>query len=303
MNLLGEPQQPRDGRWGMLWMAVTVAVLAAGATGWWLLRTPTPRARTEPAASGRTAQKAAPLPTAPAGPGTDRRTGTVTVEADQPEAAVEVDGHPIGRAPQSVQLSPGRHQLRVTRDGFDAWQLEVHVLPARSITARARLTPQRPRLRIDADVPGASVFLDRRFLGTTPVEVSDVSPGQHRLNVSAEGYETHAETIEVGPGRQQILVRFLEVKLDERLAVVHKHGVGSCRGVLHATANGLSYETAESADGFSLPFASLEPLQVDYLKKNLRVRQRGGRTYNFTAETADALLVFQKAVEQARLRL
>jgi len=33
------------------------------------------------------------------------------------------------------------------------------------------------------------------------------------------------------------------------------------------------------------------------------VKQRGGRTYNFTADEADVLLSFQKAVENARDRL
>jgi hypothetical protein len=158
-----------------------------------------------------------------------------------------------------------------------------------------------PTLRVDADVPGANVFLDRRFLGTTPVETRDFEPGPHRLNVSAEGYDMHAETIDLGTGSREVVVRFKEVRLDERVDVVHRHGVGSCRGRLAATTAGLRYEAEE--DSFEAPFPSLEPLQVDYLKKNLRVKQRGGRTWNFTAESADALLAFQQAVEKARKRL
>ena len=98
-------------------------------------------------------------------------------------------------------------------------------------------------------------------------------------------------------------MRFKEVRLDESLAVKHKHGMGSCEGRLVATTGGLQYETDHDKDGFSIPFASLEPLEVDYLKKNLRVKVRGGRTYNFTAEDADDLLVFQREVEAARERL
>jgi hypothetical protein len=152
-------------------------------------------------------------------------------------------------------------------------------------------------------VPGATVFLDRKYLGTTPLETRDVTAGPHRLNVSAEGYEMYGEQIEVGAGRQEVMVRFKEVRLDERLAVVHKHGMGSCRGSLLATTAGIHYETADAGDAFQAPFPALEPLQVDYLKKNLRVKLRSGKTYNFTAENADQLLAFQKAVEAARKRL
>ena len=63
------------------------------------------------------------------------------------------------------------------------------------------------------------------------------------------------------------------------------------------------HSALQRCDGFSVPFSSLEPLEVDYLKKNLRVKIRGGRKYNFTADSADDLLVFQKAVEAARARL
>jgi hypothetical protein len=50
-------------------------------------------------------------------------------------------------------------------------------------------------------------------------------------------------------------------------------------------------------------YDTLQPLEVDYLNRNLRVRQRGGKTRNFTADSADALLGFQQAVEKARKRL
>ena len=162
-----------------------------------------------------------------------------------------------------------------------------------------------PRLRVTADVPGASVFVDRRHVGMAPLEIDDVTPGSHRINVSAEGYEMFGETVEVGEATTEVSVRFKEVRLDESLAVVHKHGMGSCSGRLAAKTSGLRYETDHREDGFEVGLDAVEPLTVDYLKKNLRVKLRGGRTYNFTDPqgSADTLLVFQKKVEGARRRL
>jgi len=79
--------------------------------------------------------------------------------------------------------------------------------------------------------------------------------------------------------------------------------MGSCRGRLLATTAGLRYEADKRGDSFELPFDGLEPLEVDYLNRNLRVKQRGGKTWHFTADSADALLAFQKAVEKARARM
>lgn len=178
-------------------------------------------------------------------------------------------------------------------------------IPEAFATPRPRARPEAAvaTLRVDADVPGANVFLDRKFLGTTPVETREFAPGPHRLNVSADGYEMYGETIDLAAGSREVVIRFKEVRLDEQLDVAHKHGVGSCRGRLAATIAGLRYQADKAGDSFEAPFSSLEPLQVDYLNRNLRVRQRGGKTWNFTADSADALLTFQKAVEKAREKL
>jgi hypothetical protein len=179
--------------------------------------------------------------------------------------------------------------------------------PEARATRRPKAEPRpeaaAPTLRVDADVPGANVFLDRKFLGTTPVETRDFEPGPHRLNVSVEGYEMYGESVELTAGPNEVVVRFREVRLDEHVEVVHKHGVGSCRGRLVATTAGLRYEAGKAGDSFQAPFPSLEALQVDYLNRNLRVKQKGGKTWNFMADSADALLVFQKAVEAARKRM
>jgi hypothetical protein len=179
--------------------------------------------------------------------------------------------------------------------------------PEDRATPRPRTEPRAEAaattLRVDADVPGANVFLDRKFLGTTPVETRDFEPGPHRLNVSAEGYEMYGESVELTAGPNEVVVKFKEVRLDERVDVVHKHGVGSCRGRLVATTAGLRFEAEKAGDSFEAPLPSLEPLHIDYLNRNLRVKQKGGKTWNFTADSADALLVFQKAVEKAREKL
>jgi hypothetical protein len=160
-------------------------------------------------------------------------------------------------------------------------------------------------LRIDSDVPGAQVFMDREFLGATPVTAQDVKPGPHRLNISVQGYDGIARDIEVSPGPRDILIKFKEVNLDARIDVVHKHRVGACKGRLIATPKGLRYETTEKNDAFSVGLLDLEVFQIDYLEKRLRVKLRKGRQFDFTdpENNADRLFVFHRDVEKARARL
>jgi hypothetical protein len=95
------------------------------------------------------------------------------------------------------------------------------------------------------------------------------------------------------------------VRLDASLAVVHKHRIGSCEGRLVATADGIRYETADKDDGFNAPLGQMETFQVDYQARNLRIKLRTGRQFNFTDPdgNADRLFVFHRDVEKARQRL
>jgi hypothetical protein len=160
-------------------------------------------------------------------------------------------------------------------------------------------------LRIDADVPGAQVFIDRRFIGTAPVTAENLTPGTHQLNVSAPGFDGVAEAIDVEPGPRDLTVRLREVRLAASVAVVHRHRLGSCTGMLIATPAGVRYETANPEDGFSAVLSDLDTFQVNYQEKNLRLKVRGGREYNFTDPegNADPLFVFHRDVERARQQL
>ena len=158
---------------------------------------------------------------------------------------------------------------------------------------------------IESDVPGATVFVDRQYRGTTPLTLRDLGPGSHGLNASAEGYEMQALSVEVTGGAQTVQIRFKELRLDASVDVVHKHAVGSCRGRLSASPAGVRYLASKPADAFAAPLADVASLEVDYLDKALELKLRNGRTYHFSpaAGGPDALLVFQQKVQKATAAL
>jgi hypothetical protein len=174
--------------------------------------------------------------------------------------------------------------------------------------AAAPAVPGKPTLAslsLETDVPGASVFIDRQFVGNTPLSLDKLAPGSKRVQITATGFDSVQKTIELSPGSNAITIRVKEVSLNARTSVVHKHGMGSCEGQLSATLDGLRYDTGNNNDAFALPYAQVETFTVDYLQKNLRVKQRGGKTWNFTDknDNADVLFVFHRDVEAARKKL
>jgi hypothetical protein len=211
---------------------------------------------------------------------------------------------PVATAPAPVVVpppAPAPAPLEAPRPARRAAPASATAPPP----AEAAPPPDLVTLHIDSDVPGAQVFVDRQFIGAAPVTTTDVKPGTHQINVSAPGYDQYAQSIDISPGPRDLMVRFKEVKLDAKAEVIHKHAIGSCRGMLVATAQGLRYETTNKDDAFTVPLANIEVFEVNYLDKNLKVKIRGGKQYNFTDPmgNADNLFVFQRDVDKARQRL
>lgn len=171
--------------------------------------------------------------------------------------------------------------------------------------APVEAAPTTGTLHIVSDVADASVFIDRKFIGTAPVTASDIAPGPHHLNVSAAGYDAVSQDVEITPGAREIAIKFREVRLDVSIQVVHKHAMGSCTGTLRASPQGLAYETTNKSDAFTVALPGVETFEVDYLTKNLKLKVKKGKTYNFTDPdgNADRLFVFHRDVEKARQRL
>jgi hypothetical protein len=292
MALLTEDADPAPRGPGRAFLAAGAALVLLAAFG-------VCRCRRAPA----TPSPAAPSPSRPVARAVGR--GALEIAASPLGATVTLDGQVLGPAPQSLpDLPAGPHRVRVELAGHETWEQDAHVIPGLTTRLQARLSREPGRVRVESDVAGADVFVDRKFVGKAPMELPELAPGPHQINVSAEGYEGYAETIDVSPGRHTVSVRFKEIRLAEELDVVHRHALGSCSGRLSASVAGIRYETENAKDTFEAPLSAIERLEVDYLKKSLTLRLQR-RTYNFAPRDGDAdrLIVFREHVEKARLRL
>jgi hypothetical protein len=214
-----------------------------------------------------------------------------------PEPEVPVVATPAAEAPETP--APARPEPGPERPA-------PRVTPEAAPPVVEAPRPAGPTLRVSGDVDGADVFIDRTFVGKTPFETRDISPGSHQINVSAPGHDGVSERVDVAAsGTTEMTFSLRTVRLDASVDVVHKHAMGSCEGRLTATTDGLRFTPTKGRDGFVTALAALEQFSVDYKEKLLRVKVKGGRTFNFTtrAANADPLFVFHRDVEKARTKL
>jgi TonB family protein len=146
---------------------------------------------------------ASPVPTPVPPPLT---TGTIRVESEPPGARVRVNGEARGETPlQLPDLPFGSYKVRLDLRGYESRSLDV-TLGAASPSAEVRLARARPAAAASgaADIAstpaGASVSVDGRPAGLTPLAGLKLKPGRHRLELSLQGHETWAGTVEVAAG-------------------------------------------------------------------------------------------------------
>lgn len=74
------------------------------------------------------------------------RLGTVTVEAQPPDAELLVDGEPRGRVGQTLELTAEPHEIVVRREGYDTHTTTITPRPGVPQALRVRLTNPEQRL-------------------------------------------------------------------------------------------------------------------------------------------------------------
>jgi hypothetical protein len=100
------------------------------------------------------------------------------------DGALVIDGRTRGKLPlaASVRVLPGKHVVRVFRDGFQPFEtvVELRLGETRSIDAKLAALTSAGRLRIDGDaaLEGGAVTIDGATIGSIPWE-GVLSPGSH----------------------------------------------------------------------------------------------------------------------------
>jgi hypothetical protein len=136
--------------------------------------------------------------------------GTMTIESKPTGAQVKVDGEVKGVTPLSVSLDAGAHVVEIAAGG------EPRVLPV-TISAGATLAQYVElssisalgRVNIQSTPVGASVLLDGQPRGTTPIDLSDVSAGEHELVLDYNGHRVR-QTVSVAAGATTTLALPIE---------------------------------------------------------------------------------------------
>jgi serine/threonine protein kinase len=127
--------------------------------------------------------------------------GTLSVQTNPAGATVVVDGQQRGMSPLSLQLKPGRHVVELVTDG-DVRSIPVMITPGGQVSQFIeipRAASALGELQIRTEPAGATVTVDGRVLGKSPLTAEGLTPGPHTVTVENDlGPVTQRVTIEAG---------------------------------------------------------------------------------------------------------
>jgi hypothetical protein len=116
---------------------------------------------------------------------------------------VIIDGLPQGVTPLGIELAPGEHRVELLTERGRR-QFPVTIKPGGQVSQDFEFSPTAApintgELQIRTNPAAASVTVDGRYVGRSPVSVGDLAPGAHTVVLSHEsGTVTERVVIEAG---------------------------------------------------------------------------------------------------------
>lgn len=131
----------------------------------------------------------------------------LSVESNVSGARVLIDGRYVGTTNLSnVEVSPGEHQIRVEKDGYESYSKRIGFDKGRTRDLYVVLDPKAPltgRLYVETQPEDARI----RVLNIGPAFIQGIAldAGRYHVEVSANGYETQKMWVSLTAGQDKTL--------------------------------------------------------------------------------------------------
>jgi hypothetical protein len=140
----------------------------------------------------------------------------LTIEANVRGAQIYINGAFVGYTPFVSSYHPGTYSVSIRLNGYEEYSRSIKL--SGSYRLFASLDPLPYPVYIDAaNIPGASIYRDSVFIGTTPYRNAWMA-GTYSVRISAPGYDDFVEKVFVsGPLTMQASLVFAYVDYEIRI--------------------------------------------------------------------------------------
>ena len=139
--------------------------------------------------------------------------GSLNVNSQPTNATIIIDGNEVGNTPTNVSdLKPGKYLVEVKMNRYKNWSESIEVNAGKANHITAMLQQLVGSVNIKSEPSKAIVIVDGKEVGNTPVDVGDLKPGTHLVEINMEDYETWSKNVEIVIGKNVDLTAMLQLK-------------------------------------------------------------------------------------------
>ena len=145
----------------------------------------------------------------------------LSVKSNVPGAKVYMDGRYLGdTALTDAQVTPGRHRVRVEKQGYQPYTRDMEFKPGRKKSLQAILDLKAPAtgslyIRTEPSEAGIRIL----NIGPKFSQGMELSPGRYHVEISASGYKTRTEWVELSAGED----KDLDIRLESAASATNSY--------------------------------------------------------------------------------
>lgn len=125
------------------------------------------------------------------------------ISANIEGAEIKVNGISQGTAPCTVERVPaGDVVIEASAPGYRDFVQMLKVSGSERVAIAARMEELPASLAVYSIPEGARVYLDNNYKGTAPVLFESLQPGEHRIRVEKDGFDTLARNVTLTRGNE-----------------------------------------------------------------------------------------------------
>ncbi len=158
------------------------------------------------------------------------RTGLVSIAIDEPGASIAIDGRDFGKSPRTapIRLAAGAHMVRVSKDGFVAFEKSNDVPGGGVVSVDVKLAKDAVKGTVtvrEKSGQAVRVIVDGNDVGAAPW-TGELDPGPHEISLRSSSSAAPAQRVDVQKGAK-VDLELVAVKAGARLEVRTSDGLGN----------------------------------------------------------------------------
>lgn len=152
--------------------------------------------------------------------------GTLRFSSSPSGADVYLDGEFIGYTPLRFGARPGTHRVSIELEGYEPYTTSVNLRGGETLDVNARLEAQaRPgTVSFTSSPSGADVYVDDRYVGTTPTGAIRFEDGTYTARFELPGYQSTTVSFRARRGENRSVAASLQAQLGSILVQANVGG-------------------------------------------------------------------------------